>query len=212
MLTMSPDHVYTLELPGQPLRTLPSNTEILADRGVIDKRWYTEASRVRGTYVHEVTAMWDSVRMQGQDIAWDEIPDEYRGFCEAWRKFCREMDFKPLLVEHKLWHSSDYATTIDRLGTIGGVLVLLEIKTGSMPKWVWLQLALQELALVERVNAGDVVVPGVAGFKKLSEYPKKAAVCLKEDGKYSIHEGYGGSHTQDAIAHVRSYHSAGEYK
>ncbi len=209
MLTMSPDHVYTLTLPGQEPRTLPSNTEILKDRRVIDARWYTESSRVRGTYVHEVTALYDNVRVRGGDIGWDEIPAQYRGFCEAWRKFCREMAFVPILTEYALWHSSDFATTIDRLGTIGGMLVLLEIKTGSVPKWVWLQMALQEAALVERVNAGDVV--GVAPLLKLSDYPKKIAVCLKEDGRYSIHEGFEHHHRADATAHVRSYHSAKEY-
>jgi len=211
MISMSTDHVYTLSLPGQEPRTLASNTQILKDRGVIDTRWYTEESRVRGTYVHEVTALWDTARNMGGDIEWSEVDPRYIGFCRAWMRFVTETGFKSHLIEQMLWHTADYATTLDRFGYIGDMPVLAEIKTGSVPKWVWLQIALQEQALIERCRDGFVTLPRGEKFLKSSSLPRKIAVCLKENETYSVAEGYSINHTGDALAHVRSFHSAREY-
>ncbi len=211
MISMSPDHVYTLSLPGQPDRVLASNTQILKDRGVIDTTYYKPEHAARGTYVHGVCDVWNKARLLGCDIEWDEVDPRFKGYCEAWVKFCTETGFKAHLSEQPLWHSAGYATTIDAFGYIGEQAVLVEIKTGSEPKWVWLQMALQEQALIERSRDGFIKLLGETQFNRLSQYPRKICAVLKEDGTYKVSEKFNHNHTGDALAHVRSFHSAREY-
>ncbi len=222
MISMSPDHVYTLTLPGQEPRILPSNTQILKDRGVIDTTYYKPEHAQRGRDVHNLADFWNKQRMLGNDIVWETVDPRYVGYLRGWAKFCMETGFRAHLSEQPLWHSADFATTIDAFGYIAGSSalwmpsptepgVLVEIKTGSFPKWVWLQMALQELALIERARDGFVKIPGESQFFKLSQYPRKVCVVLSADGKYKVHEGFNHNHTGDALAHVRSYHSAREY-
>ncbi len=211
MISMSPDHVYTLTEPGKAPRVLASNTQILKHRGVINTDYYKPEHAARGTYVHGVCDVWNKARLVGSDIEWGEVDQRFIGFCQAWVKFCTDTGFRAVLSEEKLWHSADYATTIDAFGYIGEQAVLVEIKTGSFPKWVWLQMALQEQALIERVRAGYITLPGENKFAKLSQYPRKICVVLSPDGKYKVHEGSNHNHTGDALAHVRSFHSAREF-
>ena len=88
--------------------------------------WMRDYAADRGTRVHAYTVAVD----YGETL--DEVDADCVGCVEAYIRFLR--DFKPTwtgierIVANELY---GYAGTLDRVGTIGGNGVLLDIKTGS---------------------------------------------------------------------------------
>lgn len=127
-----------------------------------------------GSAVHQVTAILDCNGILFKDAKpeWLEpylsISPEVEGFIKAWEKFKRDMDFKPVLVEHTItpkdWHYPEmvfakFATTLDRAGMLRGCPALVELKTPKIAEpWWGVQLAGQELALLCS-NGSPVVRP-----------------------------------------------------
>jgi hypothetical protein len=100
-------HVYTLN--GLPL---PSVTGILKAEGFIDDAFFTEESRVRGTYVHLATHYDDQGELDEDTLDPVIVP-----YVEAWRKFKRESGFIVEQSETPMASSSyHYAGTPDVIG------------------------------------------------------------------------------------------------
>src|SRR4030067_3512871 len=69
---------------------VPGVTTILQAAGLYDDSFFTEKSRNRGNYVHKACL----VHLQ-RDLHEDSIPDEYKGYIEAFKRFMAESDCKP---------------------------------------------------------------------------------------------------------------------
>lgn len=156
-------HIYTWR--G---KRVPSVTQVLKDTGLIDDQWYTERSRQIGQAVHLATEYDDLRKLREETVS-----VLIRPYLEAWRKFRAETGFTPLPdgIEQRVYNQfAQYAGTLDRIGTVGGTEVLLDIKTGAPQSWHALQLAAYAMALPEPRRY------------------RRARVQLKSDGTYRYTE------------------------
>lgn len=112
---------------------------------------YTYADPSRGTEVHALTERFDTGFVN------EELPAEEWAYLAAWINFRRDLEFFPLHVEERVYHSLlRYAGTVDRIGFLGagGEPIILDIKTGDPHPWHGVQLAgyvlaAERLGLVE---------------------------------------------------------------
>ncbi len=125
-------HIYRL---GD--RVLPSITQILKECGYVDDTYYTEEHRYRGQYVH-----WCVRLINENNLDWDDVHPEFRGYCDAYVKAVKELNIVPISFEEPLYHSVlHFAGTPD----IVAEDALWELKTGAIMKWAGLQTAGQEI-------------------------------------------------------------------
>ena len=156
-------------------RRVPSVTEILSLAGVVDFSGVPEEmlakAAERGRLAHRITAEIDQA--QGEPPF---VPEELRGYVDAWMRFRVDTGFTASLIEHALVnHEHRYAGTLDRYGMVGSVPWLIDLKTSAaIPRWVGLQLAGYELALRPTLAAAEAA------------RVKRAAVRLRPDGTYSL--------------------------
>ncbi len=160
-------HVYTVE--G---RITPSVTQVISAAGLIDSKWFTEESRIRGSYVHRATELLDA-----NDLFMGDIPPEYMGYISAWMRFKREADFTPELREHRVYHPKwHFCGTLDRTGFFGlraaNNRALLDIKTGVPAPWHPLQVCAYTKALT---------------LDEPDDY-RKMTVLLRKDGTFKVNE------------------------
>jgi hypothetical protein len=151
----------------------PSVTQALKEAGLIHTEWYTDEARLRGKAVHAACQFLDE-----NDLDWDTVLPEYRGFVQGWESFKRDSGFQigraangQPLIEYRLYHPGfGYSSTLDREGSIGSDDYLLDIKTGGPEEWHGYQLA---------------------GYSQCLPQPlarKRLTVHLKANGRYtSIH-------------------------
>jgi hypothetical protein len=142
---------------GQPVLSV---TQILTLNGRIDKQWFTEESRERGTAVHAATEKFD----RGETAV---LPDEWRGYVAAYAKF--------LATVRPTYEASEVAATsvtmqfggrMDRLcSDLFGHPAILDLKTGPPSPWHGQQLA---------------------GYNTLRPTGARYALYLKRDGKYRL--------------------------
>jgi hypothetical protein len=122
-------HRYHLD--GKPL---PSVTTVLADAGLLKYDFLDEHLREtcleRGRQVHMLTQLDDEGRLDE-----DNIGEENLDYLLAWRKFKKDFEFTPRLIEHKVFHPMlKYAGCLDRVGRArDGRELLIDIKTGVAP-------------------------------------------------------------------------------
>lgn len=153
---------------------LPSVTQVLAESGMVDTRFFTEEARLRGTLVH-LACQYDD---EG-DLDENDLDPGLIGYVNAWRAFRNDYSFEPDPdgIEERLYHGIyRYAGTLDRRGTAmvrtREARVLIDLKTGvSLPAYA-LQLAgyahlLEEPASYLRLK----VELGATGKYKVHEYP-----------------------------------------
>lgn len=172
-LTFEPEsHVYRLD--G---RVIPNVTRVLEPLAELWRvpRDVLEAAQVRGTRVHRVCELDDLGTLDESSVN-----EALRGYLDAWRKFKREHDFTPDLIETRVVHlARGYAGTLDRTGymRVGTRrrYVLLDIKSGILSELAGLQTAAYMAA-------------APTGSKK---FPKpialRAGVKLDADGDYKLH-------------------------
>lgn len=170
-------HIYKL---GDMV--LPSNTQLLKGAGLIDDRFYTDAGRERGTGVH--TACW---YLDEGDLDWETVPAEWVPYVEAFGQFKAQTGFKTDFNELAVWSKAGFATRLDMMGILNGRRALIDIKTGQVQKWVGLQLAGQQIAVNERIQAQDE--PWTADLEYVSGHPypeARFALRLDKTGKYKL--------------------------
>ena len=149
-------HVYRL---GD--RVLPSVTQVLKEAGIIDDTWYTEESRIRGSFAHEATALDDAGVLDESSV-----DSSLAGYLEAWRRFKRDSGMRILKAEFRICDRVyGYAGTVDRLAVVRHQPTIPDIKTGDPEPWHALQLA-----------GYARCVPG---------RPMRMGVYLHDDGKYT---------------------------
>lgn len=158
-LTFDPaKHLYTV---GGLL--YPSVTQVLADTGFVDKSWFTEYARDRGSKVHRAALLSD----QG-DLDTDNLDPVLRGYVDAWERFRAEVVPEFTAMEEGLFSDTyRFAGTPDRFGLMGTFETVFEIKTGSPEKWHGIQLAGYSILLNK-------------------PYCQRVGIYLKEDGRYNL--------------------------
>lgn len=152
-------HLYLVD--GRPVRSV---TQILKGQRIIDTKWFTEAARIRGHLVHEITAMMDLDKNESINTRrWDLF-----GYIFAWKLFLKETGFRCDEIERIVYcEDGDYAGMYDRSGAIHGDRWLLDIKTGQHQRWHGLQLAAYTRAAQ------------MEGYRR-------GVVHLRENGKYYL--------------------------
>lgn len=145
-------------------RRLPSVTEILVGAGIIDTQWFDETSRWRGSAVHLACQFDDEGELDEE-----RLDPQLAGYLAAYRKFKRETGFVPQVIEEPVFHPAmGYAGTPDRIGQIGEVSCLIDLKTGQQNKATLYQLT------------------GYAACLPSPMLYLRAEVRLKANGSYSI--------------------------
>ncbi len=145
---------------------VPSVTQVIKAARIIDDSFFDEHSRRRGEAVHLATAMYDEGTLDPASV-----DPEIAGYVEAWEIFLVLSGFQPTKIEFSVANETyRYAGTIDRVGTMAGSPVILDIKTGAVGPEVGLQLAAYEYALDHETNY------------------RRFAVQLSDDGKFTSKE------------------------
>lgn len=196
-------HRYTLD--GV---VVPSVTGILKASGLIDFNRFTETARIRGTVVHQAVELDNEGDLDDEAFALD-FPD-YVGYLEAWRSFCRQREFRPILIEHRI-ASRRYqvAGTLDALGELDGVGVLIDYATGD-PKDVckWLQTAAYEVLAREWASED----PQLAAFFAAHVFIKRYAVALRKDGTFQLEPYLSPSDAREFLALVTAQQIVAKYR
>lgn len=150
-------HRYLLD--GQEL---PHITRITSQ--FLPVTFYFKEARDRGLAVHKAIDNDDS----------SDLPAEWHGYFEAWKRFENEKNFETLLSERPFYHPSAlYAGTIDRYGLLNDVDTLLEIKTGPDHPAYGLQTAAQK----ELISVNSLFTA-----------KRRYLLQLKDDGAYILHK------------------------
>lgn len=120
----------------------------------------------RGRAVHSATQYDDE-----GDLIYDDLPEYLSGYVDAWRCFCAETEFVPLLIEEKVFSKRyGYAGCLDRVGIFRGEQVVLDIKSGEIAPATAMQTAAY----------GKAYKPGKRW--------RRLAVQLKPDGTFKVVE------------------------
>lgn len=161
-------HSYTLDGVA-----IPGITAVLRGAGLIDETWFSAASRDRGTAVHLATQFADE-----GDLDEGSVDPALLGYIAAWNAFKAEAGFTATYPPEILVGSPTlrYATQIDRVGTLDGGFLALNIKTGMPQPWHPVQTAGEALAFCEWTGAARI-------FNL-----RRASVQLSDDGTYRFHE------------------------
>jgi hypothetical protein len=179
-------HVYTLS--G---RRMPSVTQVLAqleDWTKVDPV-ALDLARVRGQHIHRMVEL----DVHG-NLDEDTLAPEYHGYLRQWRKFLAETRFKPLLAECQVFDERyGYAGTFDLAGTLGPRFILVDVKSGLVPRTVSLQTAAYLGAAVQR--------------RRFPASAERAALRLHEDTYrfFPIDSSYD-SDLGDFLAALRLFH------
>lgn len=145
---------------------VPSVTQVLEDVGIVDKQWFNDQAKIRGTYIHKATELHDKKTLVEKSLDPILVP-----YFEAYKKFLHDTGFVPELIEHMVYCVRyGYAGTLDRSGIWPGVgRVFLDIKSGYAPDWAALQLAAYVMS-------------------EPFDYDMIFTLQLKDNGTYAIHE------------------------
>lgn len=146
-------------------------TSVLRRCGWVDGTYYTEASRLRGTWVHQAIHYSEE-----GDLKWDDKPEWIQGYLDAHQRFREDWQFTARLREVPLYHPQYlYGVMPDAEGLIlGKEPAIVEYKTGQMQWWTKYQTALQELA--------------IRAWETNPVWRRRFGVELHADGTYKVQE------------------------
>jgi len=160
-------HTYSVNGVGMPFVT-----GILTSCGLITgRRFMSQADSDRGTAVHKITEFYDKGTL-------DETTVDPRlvGYFNAYKRFLAEHNPVWGAIEKRVFSPLGYCGSIDRIGTIGNRLTVLDIKTGVPCKWHGLQLAGYAITTIsEQIEFAEI---------------DRVSLHLADDGEYKmIHHG-----------------------
>ena len=135
-ISLSEDHKYTVDGVRKP-----SVTEILEAIGFIDKQWYTEYGRDRGSHFHLARHYYDE-----NDLDTDTLDPAIEPYLEGYKKFRR--DNEVIIVESEVEHYNEtwgFCGKPDADIILNGHPTVVDFKTGKLMAWTALQLVLYSL-------------------------------------------------------------------
>ena len=161
-------HEYTDLASGV---VLPHITGMLQRTGWIDDVWFTEESSERGTAVHKLTADYD---LGALDV--ESCVSVFRGYLLGHVKAVGILRPEFMAVEEPIVHPYfHFGGRPDRVVKIGGLLGVLEIKSGVPAKSHAVQTALQAILV-----SADGSLP--------AEMHARFCLYLNDGGKFKVEE------------------------
>jgi len=158
-------HTYTL---GD--REIPSVTQILKALGLIDDRHFTEEARLRGQAVHSAIHYWVE-----DDLDESTLDPKIVPYVDAFREWASLVGLEVFQAEMRVHHLGlGYAGTLDLFGKVQGERSIIEVKTGSMPPWGYLQVAAYALCFDGVLPQRFVLQLKGNGRHKLTPCPRPA--------------------------------------
>ncbi len=137
MKSFNPDqHVYRsggIRLPGA--------TDVIKSEGLIDTGYMTEEARWRGKCVHRGIELFVK-----NELDWDTVDESIIGHLRSFEKLIAVTGFEVVGAEEALFDDA-FGCIPDVWGILNGFRVVIELKTGAVPKWAAIQTALQARAL-----------------------------------------------------------------
>lgn len=133
----SSSHTYTY---GEDV--WPSVTQIVS---AARNPFWTQRAADKGTAAHLAIRLDIAGELDMSSVDQAIVPH-----LMAWRQFVLDVMPETILSECVVWSQEHkYAGTLDWYGGIGGVPVVVDFKTGAVPKWAGKQLAAYAHALAE---------------------------------------------------------------
>jgi hypothetical protein len=177
------DASHTYRLDGE---RVPSVTGILKASGIINfdgiPEHVLETARRRGTAVHHAIHYYNEHDLD-LDAFTQDYPD-YLGYLEAWQTFCLQRRFTAVLNEHRVASRRHrVAGTLDCLGLLDGVAVLVDFATGH-PADVAKNLQTAAYFALALESAADD--PALDAFISAHPVIKRYAVALRRDGSFTL--------------------------
>ena len=157
---------------------LPGVTEVLSDLSMtkrLDPGWLA-AARERGKLVHKAIELYNQ-----DDLAEDSVDKSIAGYLTAWKRFCHDYKFKPLMTERIVYSERwRFAGTLDVIGSWQvnkhPRLVLADAKSGLEDPAHGPQTAAYVEAAVE-METFDM---------SRKDLPQRCVVRLQPDGFYRL--------------------------
>ena len=137
------DHTYWVGDPEEGTR-LFSATQIGAEAGLVDTRFFSPAAAERGTFIHSATEYLDREDVELQE---DDLDEAIVPYIVAYKKFTEECHPQWEGIEEQMCDPQlGIAGTIDRWGYINPtgkkkIRVVLDIKSGASAPYHAVQLA-----------------------------------------------------------------------
>ena len=147
---------------------IPSVTQVIREMGLlgdfVPEQFYLD----RGTAVHLACEYLDR-----NCLDWDSVDELIKPRVEAYQKFKEDYKFIPTMIEEPVHsHALNVACTPDRVGCLGVLSSVIELKNGGRQKWHRLQLSIQEICIIEETYPGPMT---------------RYSLELKADGTYKLH-------------------------
>jgi len=148
---------------------IPSVTQIMKAAGfVFFQGPDSERSMDLGRKVHKTCELYDL-----NNLDEDLLDPILRAYLASWEKFLEDFKFKIKAVEGRVYSKKyGFAGTFDRIGVLGGVNTIIDIKTNNPGPFTAIQTAGYALAYNENVKSDK---------KKVVQ---RASVILESSGKY----------------------------
>jgi hypothetical protein len=121
---------------------VPSVTQVLRAGGVATEQYMDRFAADRGSAVHLACSMHLNGDLDPASLDYRLVP-----YVSAFKRFVAISKWQPIHTE-KIVYSTQYgyAGRIDLYGKLNGHYALIDIKTGSIPAWVGVQLSAYILA------------------------------------------------------------------
>lgn len=119
----------------------PGATDIIKAENLIKSEWMSEESRWRGKCVHRGVEL-----LNKNELDWDTVDGMVAGYLRSYEQFIELTKFTVVGAERPCFDIA-FACLPDIWGSLNGVNVVIELKTGVVPKWAAIQTALQKIAL-----------------------------------------------------------------
>lgn len=136
--------------------------------GLLEDRWFTEQSAVRGSYTHQALEYLDA-----GELVETSVDSALQGYVEAYRRFLAECALGPIVLSEAVLGDAvlGFAGTVDRVRYVGPHLSVIDIKSGHPFAWHRLQLSAYA-ELVKQATHHAVV--------------RRWGLYLRPDGTYSF--------------------------
>ena len=171
-------HIYT-SIRGR----LPGATDVIKSHGLINLDWMTEDARWRGQCVHRGIELFNR-----GELDLNTVDEGVAGYIRSYDAFVKATGYEVLGCEIPCFTDS-FGTIPDTWGLLNGVISIVELKSGPIPKWAAIQTALQSYALRHDKNVRIKKRYGLqlmenGSISKLIEFPSvnddKVAMSMVE--------------------------------